>query len=226
MASRTRTTTSLLIFVLATTVATSTSSTNAAPTPPSPKAPPPPPPPPSPPPCVVPQSVAAFLRARCATTLYRVTCYNTLIPYGCVFQTNPVKLARAAVDLNVAQLRALSTRVKEVVARGGMGQPGGPAYAVRDCAGTVSSAAGLAKKSGDEIDKLEAAGSNATVTQVRWAISNAQTWLSAAMANEATCTEGLAPWGAAAVAKELVARTVIAMESTSVALALVNGMPR
>ncbi|KAM3335149.1 hypothetical protein ACQJBY_029522 [Aegilops geniculata] len=224
MASRTRTATSILIFVLTTTVSTSTSSANAAASPPSPKSPPHPPPPP--PPCVAPQSVAAFLRARCATTLYRVTCYNTLIPYGCVFQTNPVMLARAAVELNAAQLRALSTRVKEVAARGGMGQPGGPAYALRDCAGTVSSAAVLAKKSGAEIGKLDAAGSNATVTQVRWAISNAQTWLSAAMANEATCTEELAPWGAAAAAKELVARTVIAMESTSVALALVNGMPR
>ncbi|XP_020199275.1 pectinesterase inhibitor 10-like [Aegilops tauschii subsp. strangulata] len=175
---------------------------------------------------MAPQSVAAFLRTRCATTLYRVTCYNTLIPYGCVFHTNPVRLARAAVDLNAAQLRALSTRVKEVVARGGMGQPGGPAYVLRDCAGTVSSAAGLARKSGDEIGKLDAAGSNATVTQVRWAISNAQTWLSAAMANEATCTEELAPWGGGAAAKELVAGTVIAMQSTSVALALVNGMPR
>uniref|UniRef100_A0A8I7B6B6 Pectinesterase inhibitor domain-containing protein n=1 Tax=Hordeum vulgare subsp. vulgare TaxID=112509 RepID=A0A8I7B6B6_HORVV len=226
MAPRTSTTTCLLILLLTTTVAASTSSTNAAGTPPSPKAPPPPPPPP--PPCVPPQSVAAFLRARCATTLYRVTCYDTLIPYGCVFQTNPVRLARAAVDLNAAQLRALSTRVKEVVARGGVGQPGGAANALRDCAGTVSSAAGLATKSGAEVGKLDAAGSNATVTQVRWAISNAQTWLSAAMTNEATCAEELAPWGAgaAAAAKELVARTVVAMESTSVALALVNGMLR
>jgi hypothetical protein len=65
------------------------------------------------------------------------------------------------------------------------------------------------------------------VAQVRWAISNAQTWLSAAMTNEVTCAEGLAPWGgASAAAKALVDGAVAAMQSTSVALTMVNGMPR
>ena len=78
-----------------------------------------------------------------------------------------------------------------------------------------------------ELARLDAAGGNATVTQVRWAISNAQTWLSAAMTNEATCAEGLAPWGgASAAAKDLVPWALAAMQSTSVALTLVNAMPR
>ncbi|CAM0957113.1 unnamed protein product [Alopecurus aequalis] len=218
MAPRTSTTASLLVFVLTATAAASTWPTGAAASPPSPKAPPPP--------CVAPQPVAAFLLARCAATLYRVTCYDTLIPYGCVFGTNPVRLARAATDVNAAQLRALSTRAKEAVARG-QPQQGVAYYALRDCASTVSSAAGLAKQSAAELVRLDAMGGNATVEQVRWAISNAQTWLSASMTNGATCAEGLAPWAAASAAlKDLVAGAVAAMQSTSVALALVNGIPR
>jgi LCP family protein required for cell wall assembly len=86
---------------------------------------------------------------------------------------------------------------------------------------------GLAKQSAAELARLDAAGGNATVTQVRWAISNAQTWLSAAMSNEVTCAEGLAPWGGASpAAKALVDGAVDAMQSTSVALTMVNGMPR
>jgi pectinesterase inhibitor-like protein len=224
---RTSTATSLLVFVLTATAAASTFPTSAAASPPPPKVPPPAKaPPPPPPPCAAPPSVAAFLLARCATTLYRATCYDTLIPYGCAFGTNPVRLARTATDVGAAQLRTLSALAKDAVARG-QPQQGVAYYALRDCASTVSSAARLSKQSAAELARLDAAGGNATVTQVRWAISNAQTWLSAAMSNEVTCAEGLAPWGGASpAAKALVDGAVDAMQSTSVALTMVNGMPR
>jgi len=184
-----------------------------------------------PPPCAPPQSAVAFLRARCASTLYGVACYESLLPYACIFHTSHVKLARAAGDVNVAWLRSISKRVKELVARGAAG-PGGTAgaesAALRDCASTVSSAAGLAKQSAAELAKLDAAGATVGRSQVRWAISNAKTWLSASMTNEATCADGVAATGAAAsspVAREVVMAVVRAKELTSITLALVHGIP-
>ncbi|XP_062200503.1 pectinesterase inhibitor 10-like [Phragmites australis] len=175
----------------------------------------------APPPCTAPPSTVAFLRARCATTLHRVTCYDSLIPYGCVFQNSHVKLARAAADVNASQLRVLSKHLKELVARGG--GPGVESAALRDCASTVSSAAGLAKDSAAELAKLDAAGAAARKSQVRWAISNAQTWLSAAMSNEATCADGLGTAGPAT--SPVSGEVVSAKEHTNIALALVNGIP-
>ncbi|CAL5028881.1 unnamed protein product [Urochloa decumbens] len=171
-----------------------------------------------PPPCVPPPSAAAFLRARCATTLYGVACYDSLIPYACTFQTSHVKLARAATDVNLAFLRGLSKRVKELAARST--GAGAEAAALRDCASTVSSAAGLAKQSAAELAKLDAARAAAGRSEVRWSISNAQTWLSASMTNEATCADGVG-----VAAREVVIGVVAARERTSVALALVNGIP-
>ncbi|KAF8643681.1 hypothetical protein HU200_066741 [Digitaria exilis] len=186
------------------------------------------PPPPPPPPCVAPASAVAFLRARCATTLYGVACYDTLIPYACTFHTSHVKLARAATDVNSAWLRGLSKRVKELVAaRGGSGAAGAAAAeaaALRDCAGTVSSAAGLAKQTAAELAKLDGAGATAGRKQIRWSVSNAQTWLSASMTNEATCTDGIGV-AASLAAREVVIGVVRAKESTNIALALVNGIP-
>ncbi|OEL15737.1 hypothetical protein BAE44_0023247 [Dichanthelium oligosanthes] len=179
-----------------------------------------------PPPCVPPPSAVAFLRARCATTLYGVACYDALIPYACTFQTSHVKLARAATDVNLAWLRGLSKRVKEVAVRGAGARV--EAAALRDCASTVSSAAGLAKQSAAELAKLDAAGAAAGRSQVRWSISNAQTWLSASMTNEATCADGIGVAGDAVsspAAMEVVIGVVRARENTSVALALVNGIP-
>jgi pectinesterase inhibitor-like protein len=210
-------------FLLIIAAAAWTSLTDAAPSPP-PFVPPPP--------CAPPQSAVAFLRARCATTLYAVACYESLLPYACIFQTSHVKLARAAGDVNAAWLRSISKRVKELVARGaagGGGTAGGAkSAALRDCASTVSSAAGLAKQSAAELAKLDVAGATAGRSQVRWAISNAQTWLSASMTNEATCADGLADTGAAAsspVAREVLVAVVGAKELTSNALALVRGIP-
>ena len=182
-----------------------------------------------PPPCVAPPSAVAFLRARCSATPYAVACYDALVPYACTFQTSPVKLARAAADVNLARLRGLSMRVKEVVAsRGSAGGAGAEAAALRDCASTVASAAGLAKQSAAELAKLDAAGAAAAGrNRVRWAIANAQTWLSASMANEATCADGITVAGAAAslAAREVVIGVLSAKEHTTIALALVNGIP-
>ncbi|KAL6640296.1 hypothetical protein ACP70R_022145 [Stipagrostis hirtigluma subsp. patula] len=208
----------LLLLVLAATASSPLLAVAAPTLPPSPS-------PVPPPPCVPPHPTVAFLRARCGSTQYHLTCYDSLIAYGCAFQTSPVKLARAAADVNAARLRALSAGVKELAARGGV--PAAEAAALRECASTVSTAAGLAKETAAELAKLDAAGAAAGKSQVRWAISNAQTWLSAAMTNEATCADGL---GAAGPAKSPAARDVVigvvsAKEHTSIALALVNGMP-
>ncbi|KAJ1269235.1 hypothetical protein BS78_07G195300 [Paspalum vaginatum] len=184
----------------------------------------------SPPPCAAPPLATAFLRARCATTLYGVACYESLLPYACTFQTSHVKLARAAADVNVASLRLISKRVKEIIGGGGGGggMTGDEMAELRDCASTLSSAAGLAKQSAAELAKLDAAGAAAGRSSARWAISNAQTWLSASMTNEATCSDGLALSGATAASltvRQVAIGVVSAKEQTSIALALVNGIP-
>ena len=65
--------------------------------------------------------------------------------------------------------------------------------------------------------------------QAMWEVSNAKTWLSAAMANEGTCADGLVEAGAAAASlpagKEVTAGVAAVKQYTSNALALVNGIP-
>lgn len=173
---------------------------------------------PPPPPCPAPPPAATFLRGRCNTTMYRATCYESLIPFGCAFQTSHVKLARAATDVNHVRLRTLSKRVKELAALGGGG-------ALRDCASTISSAAGLARQTAAELAKLDNVGPAAGRSQLRWAISNAQTWLSAAMTNEATCADGLGAAASSPALREVVMGVASVKEHTSIALALVNGIP-
>lgn len=184
---------------------------------------------PAAPPCVAPPAAVAFLRASCASTLYRLTCYDALIPSGCAFQTSTVKLARAAADVNAASLKNLTARAKELVAHGVPGEAPAIAAEIRDCASASSSASGHAKETAAELARLDAMGDAAKGSQARWAVSNAKTWLSAAMTNEGTCSDGFEDAGAAATAspagKEVAAGVASVTQHTSNALALVNGIP-
>ncbi|PUZ39651.1 hypothetical protein GQ55_9G348100 [Panicum hallii var. hallii] len=184
-------------------------------------------------------AAASFLRARCGTTLYPPVCYDSLLPHASEFRTSYARLARVAADVAAAHLRALSTRVKDILhhepepAEGSGGRPTETA-ALRDCASTISSAANLARQSSAELDRLDASQTTTTRAagggssrQARWEVSNAKTWLSAAMTNEGTCADGLEEAGATAspTRKEVTAGVVSVKQFTSNALALVNGIP-
>ncbi|CAN6283666.1 unnamed protein product [Urochloa humidicola] len=186
-------------------------------------------------------AATSFLRARCATTQYQTLCYDSLLPYVSEFQTSHARLARAAAEVAAARLRALSTRVKDILRRHGPepteGSDGGQpseAAALRDCASTTSAAANLARQSSSELDRLDAAqtaaasaGGGVSSREARWEVSNAKTWLSAAMTDEGTCADGLEEAGATAspAGKEVTTGVVSVRQYTSNALALVNGIP-
>jgi pectinesterase inhibitor-like protein len=184
-------------------------------------------------------AVASFVRARCAATLYPALCYDCLLPYASEVQENPARLARVAADVAAARLHALCARVKDILRHGapepneggGGGRPS-EAAALRDCASTTSGAADLARQSSAELTKLEmdldaAASSAAGGRKARWEVSNAKTWLSAAVTNQGTCADGLAEAGAAdsPAGKEVAAGVAAVQQCTSNALALVNGIP-
>jgi pectinesterase inhibitor-like protein len=184
-------------------------------------------------------AVASFVRARCAATLYPALCYDCLLPYASELQENPARLARVAADVAAARLHALCARVKDILRHGGPDEGGGSggrrpseAAALRDCASTTSGAADLARQSSAELTKLEmdldaAASSAAGGRKARWEVSNAKTWLSAAVTNQGTCADGLAEAGAAdsPAGKEVAAGVAAVQQCTSNALALVNGIP-
>lgn len=101
---------------------------------------------------------------------------------------------------------------------------------MRDCVGTVSSAAGLARRSSAALDRLDAgaAAGGGGSRLARWEVSNAKTWLSAAMANVATCADGFADadsWSAAGIEEVVAGEAANVSKYTSNALALVNGIP-
>uniref|UniRef100_J3N1E4 Pectinesterase inhibitor domain-containing protein n=1 Tax=Oryza brachyantha TaxID=4533 RepID=J3N1E4_ORYBR len=161
-------------------------------------------------------SATTFLRSRCATTRYPDVCYHSLLPYASTFQTSHVKLAVAAADVAAAKLRAFSARIKDLLLRSAGGAR--VVAALKDCKSTVSAA-----------EPAGSAAAGVSRRQSRWHVSKAKTWLSSAITNEGTCADGFEVAGEAATSsaagKEVAAGVASVTQHTSIALALVNGIP-
>ncbi|XP_039146480.1 pectinesterase inhibitor 9-like [Dioscorea cayenensis subsp. rotundata] len=160
----------------------------------------------------------AFIRSSCGATRYPELCFSSLIHYADTVRSDPVLLAWLAVNITLGRVRSVSSHISSLRQATTSGDSREFA-ALRDCAETLADAAQLAKKSASEIGRLAKAE---TSPEVGWWVSNAQTWLSAVLTNEDTCTDGFSPVGASTLKADVCRRVGSAKKYTSNALALVN----
>lgn len=157
-----------------------------------------------------------FIRTCCGTTRYPQLCFNSMAGYASAIQDTPVQVAELATNLTLNHIRRLAGRVAQLR----HGASGRTAAALSDCAEVLGDASDLAKRSAAELRGLE----TATGTEVAWRVSNAQTWMSAALTNEDTCTDGFDGVSPSPVKTEVCHRTQRLQQYTSNALALVNDL--
>ncbi|CAN1238761.1 21 kDa protein, partial [Linum grandiflorum] len=92
------------------------------------------------------------------------------------------------------------------------------ASAVHDCLSSFGDAVDEIRGSLKQIRELGESGSS----EFRFQMSNVQTWMSAALTDEETCTDGLEEVGEGEVKEAIGKRAEVAKKFTSNALALVN----
>ncbi|KAL9240388.1 hypothetical protein vseg_014613 [Gypsophila vaccaria] len=124
-----------------------------------------------------------FIRASCKATRYPTLCYDSLSKYASTIQTSPRLLAKTALLITRDAARSTYSLMSKL-SDTNMTRPGedGP---MKDCLELLS----------DAIDELT--NSMAEMDQVmddrncRFHLSNIQTWASAALTDESTCTDGI-----------------------------------
>lgn len=170
------------------------------------------------------QNSTSYIRKSCSRTLYPGLCSHTLSPYAAQVGSDPVLLARFAMNVTLARLKPLYVRIA-YLRRHAAADPSSSgekaAGALKDCSGLISDAMDLVKKSEKEVTGLE----GMVGPEVMWHISNAQTWMSAAMSDESTCTDGFGDGSGGTgedVVLEMRKKVRRAKQLTSNALALVN----
>ncbi|XP_020597346.1 pectinesterase inhibitor 9-like [Phalaenopsis equestris] len=159
-----------------------------------------------------------FIRRSCSITLYPRLCYASLAPYATAVQQNPAKLATAAATVSLAKIHdaSLLAATLQPSCAGRLGA------AMRDCVKVLGTAADLTKQSAAEMGKVGEATRTGGSGGMAWEVSNAQTWMSAAMTNEETCIDGFDGVSAVRGAKVMADRVGGVKKYTSNALALLN----
>ncbi|KAI3796135.1 hypothetical protein L1987_38799 [Smallanthus sonchifolius] len=159
-----------------------------------------------------------FIRTSCKTTLYPQTCFTSLSGYSSAIQQDPGRLARVAIGVTLTKVTNMAKYVSNISRQVDYGRNGPRvAAAIHDCYSLFGDAVDDIQGSLRQMRRL-----NGTGEDLRFQLSNVQTWMSAALTNEETCTDGFEGVADGGVKSDVCGRVGKVKEVTSNALALVN----
>ncbi|XP_010550579.1 PREDICTED: 21 kDa protein [Tarenaya hassleriana] len=161
-----------------------------------------------------PQTNTEFIRSSCSVTTYPRLCFTSLSSHATFIQTSPKLMAHAALNVSLSSAKSTSAMMTRLSRSHGIKPL--EASAVRDCVEELSNTVDELRSSVGEMDRLR--GSNYEVY-----MSDIETWVSAALTDENTCTDGFEGSAMDGKVKVLVRERILAIARlTSNALALIN----
>lgn len=156
-----------------------------------------------------------YIKTSCNLTLYKTLCYKSLSPYASTIDSNPQKLAIAALNITLSSAKSAAKFIKKVSHGGGLTRL--EAAAVADCVEEIGDSVSELQDSVRELDSINYKDS----AKFEMVLSDVETWVSAALTDDDTCMDGFDR--VKAVVKDLVRRHVVKVaRMTSNALALIN----
>ncbi|XP_068663856.1 pectinesterase inhibitor 7-like [Aristolochia californica] len=162
-------------------------------------------------------SSSEFINNSCGKTEYPDVCLTTLSGYSDAVRDNPRQLAQMAISVSLRRARRASAYVSYVFHSNTVNDH----YAqevLRDCQDTLGNAVDQIKDSLGELRKMTNPGS----ADFKFRLSNAQTWMSAALSNVDTCSDEFDKVHAGQLKSDVVDRVNQINKVTANALALVN----
>ncbi|KAF8083448.1 hypothetical protein N665_0772s0017 [Sinapis alba] len=179
---------------------------------------------PSPSPSPTPSDDSDFIETSCNTTLYPDVCVSSLSNFSTYVHNDPSLLARAAISVTLSKALELGKYLSNVSTLLETHEDGGhhhptAAAVFHDCFENLKDAVDEMRGSMKQMRDLISTGS---LESFRFQMSNVQTWLSAALTDEETCTDGFKDVQDEPRKDEVCARVDGVKKLTSNALALVN----
>ncbi|KAL7589311.1 pectinesterase inhibitor 7 [Lactuca sativa] len=160
-----------------------------------------------------------FIRQSCESTRYPDTCFTSLSNYSSAVQHDSGRLARVAIHVALSNATHMANYVSNI-SRDAAEQNNNTTRefaAISDCSSLFEDAVDEIKKSRTEMKRLGLTGES-----VKFQLSNVQTWMSAALTNEDTCTDGFQKVDDGNMKADVCDRVAAVKKVTSNALALVN----
>ncbi|XP_054810281.1 21 kDa protein-like [Prosopis cineraria] len=161
-----------------------------------------------------------FIRTSCGITLYPDICYSSLSRYANAVQQNPGQLARVAIAVSLSKAHRMASYISNLTREADYAANSRAASALHDCFSNVGDAVDEIRGSLKQMRQIGAAGSGEE--SFKFQMSNVQTWMSAALTDEETCTDGFEDVPDSPVKADVCGKVTGLKKFTSNALALVN----
>ncbi|CAN0902575.1 Pectinesterase inhibitor 4 [Linum grandiflorum] len=162
-----------------------------------------------------------YLKSACSTATFPKECYSSLSPYASKIKTSDVNLIASAISVSLKAARETNALVSRLLKSKSIGKDG--AAVLRDCAEEITDTIDELRQSNKALSELKRKRRVAQGEDASLELANMRTWLSAAITDETTCTDGFEGASVSAAAKEKVGKSVKKVgKFTSNALALVD----
>ncbi|XP_062092145.1 21 kDa protein-like [Humulus lupulus] len=156
-----------------------------------------------------------FIRTSCSQTTYPKLCFSSLSIHAQKIQTSPHLLAGTALNVTLSQAKATTTMMSRLSLSHGL-RPR-EVSAMKDCVEELSETVDELRRSIGEMSELKGH------VDFKLMINDIQTWVSAALTDENTCSDGFQGKKMNGNLKTVVrGRIVNVAQLTSNALALIN----
>ncbi|KAL1203595.1 Pectinesterase inhibitor 11 [Cardamine amara subsp. amara] len=155
-----------------------------------------------------------FIRTSCNATLYPDVCFTSLSGYASAVQYNPARLAKLAIGVSLSRAKHTANYLSKV-------SRSSASAAVRDCVSNMGDAVEQMRGSLQQLREMNHRRPGAPA--FKFQMSNVQTWMSAALTDEETCTDGITEEMKDGETKTAICEIIADIKMfTSNALALVN----
>ncbi|KAJ7949592.1 21 kDa protein [Quillaja saponaria] len=160
------------------------------------------------------QTYRTYIKTSCNSTTYPSICYKTLSPYASTIQTDSFKLCNISLSLALKATKSASSTISKQLKQNNLTST--EAQIVRDCIDEV-------KDSIDELLQSLDAMSHLEGEDKEFQIDNIKTWVSAAITDEDTCTDGFEEQNVSAEVKDKIRTCILDVaRKTSNALYFIN----
>ncbi|XP_022141164.1 21 kDa protein-like [Momordica charantia] len=163
---------------------------------------------------ITPMSSTEFIKSSCSSTTYPRLCFSSLSVHASSIQTSPRLLATAALSVSLSSVKSAAAQILKLSHAHGV--PSRDVSALKDCLEELSDSVDSLSSSIPEMGKLRG-------PDFELVMSNIQTWVSAALTDETTCSDGFQGKAVNGGVKATVrSRIVNIAQLTSNALSLIN----
>ncbi|XP_075648091.1 pectinesterase inhibitor 4-like [Castanea sativa] len=160
------------------------------------------------------ENYKTYIKTACHSTTYPTEYNNDLLPFASKIEANPQKLCKSALSVSLKAAKNCSSTISKLSKNQGLTKS--EVAIIKDCIVNV-------KDSIDQLNQSLSAMEKLGSSNVKAQIDNIKTWVSAALTDETTCTDGFAGMTVSNTVKNTISNSILSVSKRiSNALALIN----